>query len=218
MDEADLVGRPSHQRGAAVDLVDAAVHVGRADEIRDIVDSFEVEFRDSGSPLLRASLVIIRALMAADDDAEQRFNEANREKLATWPFFRGRLLLAQGVWLRRHRRSADARVPIRAAREVFDALGAVLWAERARTELRASGEQSSNRDPHVVDRLTPQEAQIARLAAAGLSNRVIADQLFLSPRTVGFHLYRLFPKLGITSRSQLHVALSTGPEVLADQP
>jgi DNA-binding CsgD family transcriptional regulator len=99
---------------------------------------------------------------------------------------------------------------LRAAREAFDALGAVPWGERARQELRATGESSRRRAPGAWDRLSPQELQIAQLAAEGLSNREIGQQLYLSHRTVGTHLYRVFPKLGITSRSELRGLLDRG--------
>jgi DNA-binding NarL/FixJ family response regulator len=94
-------------------------------------------------------------------------------------------------------------VSLRAARETFDLLGAVPWGERARQELSASGERSRRRAPGALDRLTPQELQIARLAATGLTNREIAERLYLSHRTVSTHLYRIFPKLGVTSRTEL---------------
>jgi DNA-binding NarL/FixJ family response regulator len=96
---------------------------------------------------------------------------------------------------------------LRAARETFDALGLSPWAERARRELRASGETSRRRAPDTLDELTPQELQIVQMAARGLSNRDIAQQLYLSHRTVETHLYRIFPKLGVTSRVQLVAAL-----------
>jgi DNA-binding CsgD family transcriptional regulator len=96
---------------------------------------------------------------------------------------------------------------LRAARDGFDELGFAKLAEIARQELRASGETSRRRVPEAWDQLTPQELQIARMAAEGLSNREIGQQLFISHRTVGYHLHRIFPKLGITSRSQLHGAL-----------
>ena len=92
---------------------------------------------------------------------------------------------------------------LRSARDTFDALGTVQWAERARQELRTAGETSRNREPEAWDRLSPQEIQIATMAAEGLSNREIGQKLFLSHRTVGSHLYRIFPKLGVTARSQL---------------
>src|SRR4029077_1538675 len=106
-----------------------------------------------------------------------------------------RLQLAYGVWLRRQRRPADSRAPLRAARDGFDALGAAPWSERARQELRASGEKSRRRTYDLIDALSPQELQIAQLAAEGLSNKEIGQQLFVSHRTISTHLYRIFPKL-----------------------
>lgn len=109
-----------------------------------------------------------------------------------------------GEWLRRVRRRADARTQLRAALDVFDRLGARPWAERARGELRAAGEsRTATRSPDLLDQLTAQELQVVRLASAGLSNRAIGAQLFLSPRTVGYHLYKAYPKLGVTTRAEL---------------
>ncbi|QDQ10415.1 helix-turn-helix transcriptional regulator [Streptomyces spectabilis] len=121
------------------------------------------------------------------------------------PFERARTELLYGEWLRRRLRRTDARPRLRAALELFEAVGAPLWAERARAELRATGETTPVRDrePGLLDRLTPQELQIVRLAATGLSNRDIAAQLFLSPRTVGYHLYKAYPKLGVAARGEL---------------
>jgi DNA-binding NarL/FixJ family response regulator len=106
-------------------------------------------------------------------------------------------------------RAADSRAPLRAARDTFDALGAAPWAQRARDELRASGERSRQPAPRALDLLAPQELQIARLAAEGLSNREIGQQLYLSHRTISNHLYRIFPKLGITSRVELAAVVGT---------
>jgi DNA-binding NarL/FixJ family response regulator len=96
---------------------------------------------------------------------------------------------------------------LRAARDAFDALGCKAWSDQVRRELRASGESSRRSDPAARDQLTAQELQIAQLAAQGLSNREIGQRLYLSHRTIGTHLYRTFPKLGITSRSELRSAL-----------
>jgi DNA-binding CsgD family transcriptional regulator len=126
----------------------------------------------------------------------------------THPFERARTDLLHGEWLRRARRRSEARGPLRAAADAFGELGATPWAERARAELRATGETRSTSTmtgaaPDQFAELTPQELQVVRLAAAGLSNRDIGAQLFLSPRTVGYHLYKAFPKLGVASRAQL---------------
>ncbi|WP_242587341.1 LuxR family transcriptional regulator [Streptomyces sp. MST-110588] len=124
------------------------------------------------------------------------------------PFERARSELSYGEWLRRQRRRTDARPLLKSALETFERLKAACWAERARTELRATGEQiTAGRAADVLDRLTAQELQIVRLAAAGVSNRDIAGQLFLSTRTVEYHLYKAYPKLGVGSRRELSAVL-----------
>ena len=117
------------------------------------------------------------------------------------------MVLAYGTWLRRRRRVAESRSPLRGAAEAFGALGFVVLAERAQQELRASGETPRRRRIDPRDQLTPQGLQIARMAADGLTNREIGQKLYLSHRTVGSHLYRIFPKLGVTARSQLRDAI-----------
>ena len=119
------------------------------------------------------------------------------------PFQRGRTSLLYGEWLRRERRRHDARGHLRVALELFRGLRATPWEERAEVELRATGETARKRDPSTLDDLTPQELQIAGLVAEGLTNREIATQLFLSPRTVDYHLRKVFSKLGIASRTEL---------------
>jgi DNA-binding NarL/FixJ family response regulator len=104
----------------------------------------------------------------------------------------------------------ESRAPLRVARDIFDGLAATPWGERARVELRAAGETSRARAVNTLDELTAQELQIAQLASVGLSNREIGQRLYLSHRTVGSHLYRIFPKLGVTSRAQLRSALESG--------
>jgi DNA-binding NarL/FixJ family response regulator len=119
------------------------------------------------------------------------------------PFDLARTALLLGEHLRRQRRRVEARAQLRAAQEMFELLGAEPWAERARVELRATGETARRRDPSTIDQLTPQELQIARLVSEGFSNKEVAAQLFLSPRTIEFHLRNVFSKLGVTSRTQL---------------
>ena len=190
------------------DLAEAALHVDRIEEGRARVAEVEAAAGDSPGTWIQLGLGQARALLADDDDAAERFDEALGTGLARWPFQRARLLLAHGQWLRRRRRIADSRAPLRAARDGFDALGCAVWGDRARRELRASGESSRRRNPAARDQLTAQELQIAQLAATGLSNREIGQRLYLSHRTVGTHLYRIFPKLGITGRGELRALLT----------
>ena len=146
-------------------------------------------------------------LVVADDQAEPLYRRAlDNRLLANWPLHRAQLLLAYGRWLRRRRRILEARRPLRAAVESFDALGVTAFGEDARAELRAAGEAVGRPTPSTADSLTPQELQIARMAATGMTNREIGTRLFISHRTVGQHLRQIFPKLGITSRGQLHLA------------
>jgi len=156
---------------------------------------------------LCAGLACARPLLSDDDHAEPHFVAALGEGSRSYPFLRARTLFSFGRWLRRQRRNADSREPLRDAISLFDALGATRWSERARQELRATGEKIGPRTPDARDRLTAQELQIAQLAAACLSNREIGERLFLSHRTIGSHLYRIFPKLGIAARSHLPAAL-----------
>ena len=116
---------------------------------------------------------------------------------------RARTELAFGEHLRRARRRVDARAHLRAALEIFEDVGAAPWAERARQELRASGATARRRDDSPATALTPQELQVARLVAEGLPNREVAARLFVSPRTVEFHLRNIFTKTGVTSRAEL---------------
>jgi DNA-binding NarL/FixJ family response regulator len=117
--------------------------------------------------------------------------------------------LEYGEWLRRRRRRGEAQTALSQALTVFRELGARPWMDRASNELRACGVVVATADgpPKGIDGLTSQQLQIVRLAAAGLTNRQIGKRLFLSPRTVGFHLYQAFPKLGVTARTQLRDVL-----------
>jgi DNA-binding CsgD family transcriptional regulator len=194
------------------DLAEAAFHLDRLGEGRARVAEVEAQAGDDPGVWIALGLRHARAMLAEGSDAAaDRFAEALAADLGRWPFQRARLQLAHGQWLRRERRIAESRAPLRAARDAFDALGCSAWADQARRELRASGESSRRRaDPSARDELTAQELQIAQLAADGLSNREIGQRLFVSHRTVGSHLYRIFPKLGITRRNELEGALAAG--------
>lgn len=185
------------------DYAEAALHSGHLDQGRAVLAELETMALTVRSPWLAVGLWYGRPLLAQEADAEQLFREGLHADLSRWPVYRARLLLQYGIWLRRQRRVVDARPRLRAAIGALEALGVTGWAARAHQELRASGEASVERLPDAWSMLTPQELQIAKMAAEGMSNREIGQRLFLSHRTVGSHLYRLFPKLGVTSRVQL---------------
>jgi DNA-binding CsgD family transcriptional regulator len=142
-----------------------------------------------------------RALLDGDDDLFRAALALHEED--TRPFDVARTQLLYGEWLRRDKRKADARAQLRVALETFERIGAAPWAERAKMELTATGTVGRAAEHGPSASLTPQESQIVRLAAQGLSNKDIAAQLFLSARTVGHHLYKAYPKLGVVSRSEL---------------
>jgi len=191
------------------DLAEAALRTDRLGEARAQVMRVAAASGDTEGTCIAIGLRHARAVLAADTaESAERFEEALAADLTHWPLQRARLLFAYGQWLRRQRRTAESREPLRDARDAFDAMGCTAWSDQARRELRASGESSRRRDSAAWDQLTAQEWQIAQLAAQGLSNREIAQRLYLSHRTISTHLYRLFPKLGITSRSELASALS----------
>ncbi|MCA2213172.1 ATP-binding protein [Jidongwangia harbinensis] len=209
-DPADPACHPALRWYAIPDLVEAAVRSGRAGDLTGIVAELEEVARRTSSPAVHAGLRYARAVLEPEDRAESRYREALHADLVGWPLERARVELAYGEWLRRRRRIAESRAHLRTAREMFGALGAVPWSERARQELRATGESSPRRDPDARDLLTPHELNIARLAADGLTNREIGQRLYLSHRTVSTHLHRIFPKLGVTSRAELAAVLDRG--------
>ncbi|MFC8722853.1 LuxR C-terminal-related transcriptional regulator, partial [Kitasatospora sp. NPDC057198] len=191
---------------AVPDLVEAAVRLRRGEECAEPLERFERWAERAGRPWARALVHRCHALLAPDEFAGELYRRAlarHAEQPRPWELARTELLY--GEWLRRSRRKAEARAPLRSAERALRLLGAVPWAERARTELDATGgpAAASAGPARTVAGLTPQESQIVRLAARGLSNRDIAAQLFLSARTVGHHLYKAYPKLGVSSRADL---------------
>jgi DNA-binding CsgD family transcriptional regulator len=192
---------------AAIDRLEAAVHAGQPATAMSWVEELDAFAQGTGSSWAAAAAAHGRALVAAatgEAVAERHFETAlAHHARSPRRVDAARTELAYGEHLRRARRRVDARAHLRAALTVFDDVGARPWADRARQELRASGETARRRDGADPAALTPQELQVARLVAQGMSNRDAAGQLFVSPRTVDFHLRNVFAKLGISSRGEL---------------
>jgi DNA-binding CsgD family transcriptional regulator len=197
-----------HCLWVVMDLVESAVRTHRQAEAERHVHAM----REAGIAALSPRLAILvagsAAIVADDDQAPALFEEAlSLPTVDQWPFDVARIRLAYGERLRRTRATVESRVPLEEALTAFQKLGAVPWATRAELELRATGRTRTSSSAPGAVALTPQELQIARLAASGLTNKQIAERLFLSARTVGGHLYQIFPKLGITKRAALRDAL-----------
>jgi DNA-binding CsgD family transcriptional regulator len=190
---------------ALVELVEAGVRGGQPDEAGAALDRLSERTRASGTEWALGIEARGRALLSDDEALYRESFERLARSRAALELARSRLLY--GEWLRRENRRLDAREQLRAAHELFGRMGAEAFAERARRELSATGETVRKRSVETVDELTTQEAQIARLAAQGRTNPEIAALLFISPRTVEYHLYKVFPKLGISSRRELRRAL-----------
>jgi DNA-binding CsgD family transcriptional regulator len=209
-DEKDAVFHRFMRWPTVLDLVEAAAGSGQLDQVTGVMAELEAIAARSKPAILCAGLSCARPLLAPDAAAADLYEAALSQDLRGTPYLRARTLHSYGRWLRHQRRTAEARTPLRSSVALFDALGATRWSGRARDELRATGESvGRRRPPDARERLTAQELQIAQLAARGLSNREIAERLFVSHRTIGSHLYHIFPKLGITTRSQLRDALRT---------
>ncbi|HWF51184.1 MAG TPA: AAA family ATPase [Solirubrobacteraceae bacterium] len=203
---------------AMVELIEAATRCGMLEQAAGAVEEFSDSARASGSDWALGLEACARALVSADASAEGMYREALDRLGASrvrWALARAHLLF--GEWLRRARRRADAREELRTAHEMFVAMGAEAFAQRARSELMATGATARQGTGESNTNLTPQEAKIAGLAYDGLSNGEIAAQLFISPRTVQYHLRKVFVKLGITSRTQLARALTGDPGRVTDR-
>lgn len=208
-----LVPHASRALTTCMDLVEAAVRSGRRAKAAAHVAVLEESRIAAVSPRL-AMLVAASAALAGEDDAAAvaAFERALAlPGIDQWPFDHARVQLALGERLRRARAMSDARIPLRTAAATFERIGARPWAERARTELLATGETRAGQGNGSHPELTAQERQVAELAASGLTNREIGARLYLSHRTVGSHLHHVFPKLGITSRAALRDALNRTP-------
>ncbi|MQA87633.1 MAG: LuxR family transcriptional regulator, partial [Streptosporangiales bacterium] len=191
------------------ELVEAAVRADRPGRAAGPLDRYATWAETTRAPELRALVRRCRALLASGDEAEAEFRLALELHTQTdWPMEQARTELLFGEHLRRERRRSDARAHLRAALETFRGLGASMWADRAAEELRATGETARRREPSTLTTLTPQERRIAEAVSEGATNREIAAQLFLSPRTVDYHLRKVFQKIGISSRAELIRLLS----------
>ena len=189
---------------AALDRIEAAIHSGHRDEALEWLDRLDAFATHTGVRSEQARVAHCRALLAEGETARSLFEEAlTLHAQSRRPFERARTELAYGELLRRGRRRVEARAHLQAALDRFEQLNARPWAERARLELRAAGRTARKRDPSTLLQLTPQEVQVARFVARGLHTREVAAQLFLSTRTVDFHLRNVFTKLGISSRTEL---------------
>lgn len=187
---------------ALPDLIEAAVRMGSPERAGDALDRLRDWATASQQEWVGALVERCLALTGPEAEAEGHFQAALER--GGRPFEQARTQLLFGEWLRRNRRKSEARTQLQPAVETFDRLDATPWADRTRTELAALGIGTTSRPTTgVLARLTPQELQIVRLAAQGMSNRDIAAQLFLSPRTVSHHLYKAYPKLGVLSRTEL---------------
>jgi DNA-binding CsgD family transcriptional regulator len=202
-------GTPLHNYASylgVADLAAAAVRADRRMEGQDVLERALSPLGGIASPRLEQLTARARGILASPDAAEAHYGKALADPAGDqWPFERAQLRLDYGEWLRRRRRINDAKPVLTDALETFQRLGARSWAQRAQAELRASGVAVTGApaEPDALGELTPQQRQIVRLASDGLTDREIADRLFLSPRTVSSHLYRSFPKLGVASRHQL---------------
>jgi DNA-binding CsgD family transcriptional regulator len=186
------------------ELVEAAARSGEPEVAASAAGRLSESTLASGTNWALGVLARSRAVAAADGDAEQHHQEAvDRLKRCRAIPQLARARLVYGEWLRRERRRRDARRELRAAYQMFVAMGAEAFAERTRLELAATGSRTRKRPPGTVQLLTPQEARIARLAGEGASNPEIAAQLLISPRTVEYHLHKVFRRLGVSSRTQL---------------
>jgi ATP/maltotriose-dependent transcriptional regulator MalT len=194
------------------DLIEAAVRSGKPERAAGSLARLAEIAGASATEYALGILARCRAMLGDGETADRHYREAierlgrTRMRVAL-----ARALLLYGEWLRRENRRVDAREQLRAAHKMLGDAGMEAFADRARHELQATGETVRKRTVDTLDDLTPQETQIARLAAGGRTNPEIGAQLFLSPRTVEWHLRKVFGKLGIASRRELRTALPDGP-------
>jgi DNA-binding CsgD family transcriptional regulator len=206
-----LASHAPHALWVMMDLVEAALRTGRQEEAVRHVRAMQDADVAALSPRFALAAQASAALCTPEDaEAVRLFEKAlDIPGADRWPFDLARVQLFLGERLRRMRATEKSRKPLGVALAAFEQLGARPWADRAGKELRAAGANTRRARQERTHVLTPQETEIARLAASGLTNKQIAERLFLSHRTIGAHLYQIFPKLGITSRAMLRDALDS---------
>jgi DNA-binding CsgD family transcriptional regulator len=191
------------------ELIEAAVRIGRRDVavagLHQLCERTSLSRREWAHAIEARSRALLTSGPAAENLYQEAISQLGRSQMLV---HLARAHLIYGEWLRREKRLADAREQLRTAHQMFASMGADGFADRAARELRASGERVRKRTTHTPKALTAREAEIARLAGDGLSNPKIAAQLFMSTRTVEYHLHKVFNKLAISSRNELHRVLS----------
>ena len=202
----------------AAELVDAYLRLGRTDQAERVTAQFTAAASAKGQPWSLARALRCRGLLAGDTGFASLFEQAmSLHEQTPDAFEEARTRLAYGERLRRARNRVLAREQLRTAMNVFERLDAQPWADRARTELAATGETRRRRDPTTIDELTPQELQIALLLAGGKTTRETAAALFLSPKTVEYHLRHVYQKLGVHSRDELAQTLAAQAPQTSEQ-
>jgi len=195
----------------APDLIESYVLVGREGDALSALNVFQGQGTATGRTWALAAAARCRGMLADDDHFEEVFSEALQWHTRTrTPFERSRTELRFGQRLRRARRPAEAATLLRAALDTFEELGATAWAGQARTEMEAAGGNAPGRRPAPLHQLGPQELQVALLVAEGSTNREVAAALFVSPKTVEFHLGKVYRKLGVRSRTELARLVAQG--------
>jgi DNA-binding CsgD family transcriptional regulator len=213
---AEYPHEPAVANWGLTELIEAAARSGRTELAADALDRLSKMTRASGTDWALGVEARSRALLSEGDAAEHLYREAiERLSRTSVRIELARAHLLYGEWLRRAGRRRDARAPLRTAHEMLAAMGAEAFAERARRELLVTGETVRTHSVETRDELTAQETQIARLASNGPTNAEIGAQLFISPRTVEWHLRNVFTKLDIRSRRELAIALASSDSRLA---
>lgn len=212
---ADDAFNPTFAVLTSHDYVDAALECGNRPDAEQRLADLERLHERWHAPLVRTAVHFAQTALLPDDDLEAAWATLQHDRWPV-PYLQARALLRLGRRLRRAGRSTTARAVLHAALDLFEAMPAPTWAERTRHAIRATGERLPMTGRRSIELLTPQELRVCTLAAQGMSNRAIGEHLFVSPRTVGAHLYAAFQKLGVSTRQQLPSVLAPGATTADD--